>query len=92
MAAPHTPGPWSIAGSGYGLDVRCAAGNIVGMTRRFGQNPAEVEANARLVAAAPDLLAALREALRFTPDVGVAAARAVSNAQAAIAKAEGAGR
>lgn len=89
MAAPHTPGPWSIAGSGYGLDVRCAAGNIVGMTRRFGQNPAEVEANARLVAAAPDLLAALEYVMSAH---GEQLTDALEAARAAIAAAKGAGR
>ena len=59
MSAKHTPGPW-VAGTKsvtapetedrLGIDVRLYSGNA-------GDNLA----NARLIAAAPDMLAALRE-------------------------------
>lgn len=94
MGTKHTPGPWRyckengspttgqhmIAGGkpGYLAEVRdCGSG--------------DVEANARLIAAAPELL----EALEFL--VGCVShgytnddAKAISNARAAIAKATGA--
>lgn len=71
----HTPGPW-IVHEGYEIDVRsanpadlaeapiyyCIAENIGGHVR--GKNfddYREVHANARLIAAAPDLLAALED-------------------------------
>lgn len=58
---PHTPGPWSMrdetervfAEDGWGLVADC------GQSVRAG----EIEANARLIAAAPELLAAAEYAL-----------------------------
>lgn len=64
MNTPHTPGPWVVRHltgfpimiatqpdfDGFGVPVAdCSKRNL----------PAEAEANARLIAAAPDLLAAL---------------------------------
>ena len=68
MAAKHTPGPWFIFGNGHcvggaNTDPTTLAEHptagiaMCGMARR---EPAECEANARLIAAAPDLLAALQ--------------------------------
>ena len=55
--ATHTPGPWSIDGTAAtdNLDVISPNGRI---TMLDGDN---TEANARLISAAPDLLALLRE-------------------------------
>lgn len=60
MNAKHTPGPWSEFGPGnpqvYGGDpVR----RIAVLDRQTGASMDECYANARLIAAAPELLAAL---------------------------------
>src|SRR3990167_2358217 len=54
----HTPGPWTHEGQGYiKSESADAAGSRVCIIQR------NVEANARLIAAAPDLLEALRSIL-----------------------------
>jgi hypothetical protein len=60
-AAAHTPGPWSTGGH----DIKAQYGNIlVGcvfhMLQEGGSQDKEAIANARLIAAAPDMLAALK--------------------------------
>ena len=92
MSEQHTPGPWtfdneiefictdaSLHGEWYG-DWAVARVNII---------RAEAKANARLIAAAPDLLEALRELLAACKDASFASDPfdAVPNARAAIAKA-----
>ena len=81
----HTPGPWERWGRASPSQVISAGDCFVAQT--LGGND---EANARLIAAAPDLLEALREAADYTrhPDYDwpVEFSRRVS---AAIAKAEG---
>lgn len=89
----HTPGPWirgvgdegtcSVYASFRGMRV------VVAATENFRLPIAEQKANARLIAAAPELLAALKAlrqngtlAQRMTP------ADALALADAAIAKAE----
>lgn len=63
----HTPGPWYR--DGYTDDVvgsaiiRDATGFQVALTRHWGIN--ETEANARLIAAAPDLLEACRALVAY---------------------------
>jgi len=78
----HTPGPWSIRQESVwsvGTDHEMSA--LV-----YGCTDEEEEANAHLIAAAPDLLEALKE-LRdwYRENVGLPACKA----NAAIAKAEG---
>lgn len=63
--ASHTPGPWHL--SRYGNFIRHIQGdqtapNICAVDV-FGGPDGEREANARLIAAAPDLLAALKGAV-----------------------------
>jgi len=66
-AAQHTPGPWSISptsnpSSEFGIVA--IDGTIVSRLDYWhDEAEAESEANARLIAAAPELLAALRELL-----------------------------
>ncbi len=90
--ARHTPGPWRLAASGIdGHKVVAPDGrNICGMSNRISLSMAERHANARLVAAAPDLLAALRDLVPADfdrhPDDFMPVWHA---ARAAIAKAEG---
>lgn len=86
----HTPGPWThkaTAGDHDFLIYPEATGRDVALVRDFN------EANARLIAAAPDMLEALRQAWHFVHSFGPKPADStytiVENALAeAIAKAE----
>ena len=55
----HTPGPWSVSPDGWfviaGLDMICEMENFGG----------DEDGNARLIAAAPDMANACREAIAF---------------------------
>jgi hypothetical protein len=81
----HTPGPWKIA---------CESGDWFATLNDYAPIPA-TEANARLIAAAPDLLEALRDVIGWVPGGAAemwhtdAPTKAVERARAAIAKAEG---
>jgi hypothetical protein len=59
----HTPGPWqfgtSSEGSFYKKNIAGADGYHVALTS--SRDDSEVDANARLISAAPELLEALRE-------------------------------
>lgn len=97
--AKHTPGPWfvgKIPGKS-GKTIHCGALpngglNVIARTaRHLVQRNAK--ANARLIAAAPDLLEALEELLgiAFHPNVsGNVYVSSEDRARAAIAKAKGA--
>lgn len=67
MTTKHTPGPWTA--SNHGVTWRILAGEAGGFSRPIiartceAQTDAEAEANARLIAAAPELLAACETAL-----------------------------
>ena len=106
----HTSGPWQLIGSheSEGFDCYWIKAQPSPFLRGFTKDVATVtgpqggvaEANARLIAAAPDLLAALREAreaLHFhyvewdgEPEDAVPLQLARSRCDAAIAKATGA--
>ena len=97
----HTPGPWEVYGnSDEGLSVRSSAipGAVCFMAWIFQDTKGEGEANARLIAAAPDLLAALK-ALLTAPEIADCdpndkdeETNAIERlARATIAKAEGTG-
>jgi len=60
-AARHTPGPWEILG--FGHIYSATAINIASTRGSLVLELNEMEANARLIAAAPDLLEACKEAL-----------------------------
>ena len=94
----HTPGPWRVEqkvvrahvfAEHIGMDCHVAT--------CFGPNPASPDdieaialANARLIAAAPDLLAALEDAALALEETGGRwAVAAAGRARAAIAKAKG---
>lgn len=94
--AQHTPGPWAFTADMYGLDnmrvfgVNDATGNGIANCGYDGRG--ECKANARLIAAAPDLLAALdRVDAYLSPFDGEedAYAEIRSAIQQAIAKAKG---
>jgi len=100
MSAKFTPGPWVYAESGPGQKVttvaHCArfviglACSIPGGNYRDGNPCGDEEADARLIAAAPELLEALRAMTeRWEPDTEGADRRMWENARAAIAKATG---
>jgi hypothetical protein len=64
----HTPGPWQVGdgqGNGHRDYIYCddATGSAVATVelQYAPRNPLEQQANARLIAAAPDMLAALKK-------------------------------
>lgn len=71
MNAKHTPGPWKV-GKGINATVitsdekTCIAGMIDARRDTLGgASLADIEANARLIAAAPELLAACQYVVEF---------------------------
>ena len=76
MSAAPTPGPWALAGeAAHGAEVRgpsgisvawCGMASVHGDTGSHYIGAPEAAANARLIAAAPDLVKALRELLAET--------------------------
>ena len=82
----HTPGPWTASEHGAYADYNGNSTIILGDDLRIavvlGSDNEETNANARLIAAAPDLLEALEALLEG--DFNVA-----EKARAAIAKAKG---
>ena len=97
MGTKHTPGPWAvqdIKSDGTMVYRRICVGNTsvgsVGAYKLPKGREAEAEANARLIAAAPELLEAFKRARSFLERGGSGAPFAAANAlSAAIAKAEG---
>ena len=92
----HTPGPWTI--EEYGDDdspalvIHKDSESRVCFMATPGSHgdPSAIEADARLIAAAPDLLAALRAMTdRWEPDCSGQDRVMWENACSAIAKAEG---
>lgn len=80
----HTPGPWKVttwdktnAVDGFETVITDNRGHGLATFTQFGNN-AKVNANARLIAAAPELLQALQGFLyRYPNNVGSAQARAL---------------
>lgn len=88
----HTPGPWKIEGDPlshrwFWLSTANLPAPLFEMKAVVG-HPDEISANARLIAAAPELLEALNEAFDFLGGVDDAGAIRATIC-AAIAKAEG---
>jgi len=91
----HTPGPWKVEHRGYKYIVSKSRDGYItrDVCRMDGSTMAAFaqEANARLIAAAPELLEALKDALQLLEVYGGDFEEATRNqARAAIAKAEGA--
>lgn len=94
----HTPGPWSI-GDDNNATCEVIAGPVAIPLDRIGRSPDagseyiisrdEMSANARLIAAAPDLLAALERLERLSGSAMMTDDPAREWARAAIAKAKG---
>ena len=57
----HTPGPWRIAPDMHGIGNNLVAGVIDATGYAIANCGSSGNANARLIAAAPDLLAALQD-------------------------------
>lgn len=94
----HTPGPWFAVGGWVEVERDDIADICSCCPEDFGQehigrNYKEVMANARLIAAAPELLSALKEIVQSLADQDdegmIEHTLQMSNARAAIAKAEG---
>ena len=96
----HTPGPWKVTHPFIIRDELDAPCGIVASVRRFGDSevmqwiapsPASLEnvANARLIAAAPDLLAACRSMAACFSDEQLRCAGCYGLLMAAIARATG---
>lgn len=93
-AKEHTPGPWTVGEDSRGVwaDVDSVACRLLDI-RRTGGMACSYEANARLIAAAPELLDALRQ-WAAAEDYGDAEelANARRSRDRAIAAATGGGR
>lgn len=92
----HTPGPWRVSAAPLTPDVSTRwievysvdpCDDVASVT---GGNLKTAQANARLIAAAPDLLAALEEILRIHSQAGGSIPGIGRAAREAIAKAGGA--
>lgn len=64
---PHTPGPWTISPSGTCVGSE-ASGPVATICTGGEILPAEEQANARLIGAAPELLAALESVVALATD------------------------
>ena len=95
-----TPGPWKVSVDPRPVKTRCIVHEEPKGTRLFSRHVATVsihgpdvenEANAHLLAAAPDLLAACKQAVEFLDNGpgGTGIDAACVRVRAAIAKAEG---
>lgn len=91
MASQHTPGPWKVNSL---TRIEAADFGLVASIRGGLESP-ETHANARLIAAAPDMLGALKECvieisqLRNVRKLTTSEEVALDLARSAIAKAEG---
>lgn len=94
--AQHTPGPWIADNSRMLTSINAGNKKHIAMVNYFqcGKPEFDVcgeehEANARLIAAAPELLEAVNELMADAEDTGEFSYSAMSKARAAIAKAKG---
>lgn len=87
--AKHTPGPWAVVGANI---EQIEEGVEIATVSEYRTMTPRQAANARLIAAAPDLLAALQSALNQLSALSFADDRIVytrERARAAIARATG---
>ena len=97
MMTKHTPGPWVVKSARSGFYVESQFDVIVDSLDECGRYGAiDNEANARLIAAAPELLKALKALIEnvgscicYDQSEGECLAKAWKMAAVAIAKAEG---
>ena len=92
MSAAHTPGPWFAQYDDNGFYEIGSEASSLRLAFTYGEGETD-EANARLIAAAPELLAALKLYVlqdEFATDYGYGVGgEAKKTAEAAIAKATG---
>lgn len=89
----HTPGPWVIddasllfdGSTSHGPEIHICSDVAEAVIARIGGDVQDPQSNARLIAAAPDLLAALEAGIGFYP----VPSEQRTAALAAIAKARG---
>lgn len=84
----HTPAPWAVGTLGNDIGVLAASDEPFCRLFTSEETYDEALANARLIAAAPDLLSALKEALYAVTEIDNAH-KSLRRIRAAIAKAEG---
>ena len=96
MSTQHTPGPWAMPDSGQGRISKVGAnGGWDGLIATadcgdYARSKVEGLANARLIAAAPELLEALKDMLDNHEDACTGYGEgAADKARAALAKATG---
>ena len=82
----HTPGPWMVAETRHKFDtlIRDRDNDPVASTNFAGYSPKTAAANARLIAAAPLMLAALKKVERLFQSpafIGVISEASVSDVQ-----------
>lgn len=93
--ASHTPGPWFVSEFAGALIVRADLGDgesvdVAALMDEGSTEDVTIEANARLIAAAPELLDALRRSLWLIEvEHKLDGQHITRDARAAIAKAEG---
>ena len=68
----HTPGPWIYSGKGYICGGECCVADTETYSATKKLSPPQRAANARLIAAAPDLLKALTDLMDQLECVGIA--------------------
>jgi hypothetical protein len=90
-AAKHTPGPWTVFDQYADTEIRSPSGCIAALAPWGLHGRDAVRANARLIAAAPELLSLLEDAVASFADSveGGEADGWVMACRAAIAKATG---
>lgn len=99
MKTQHTPGPWVAVDLPTAVAIKSHMGNVANIQR--GSMRDRQQANARLIASAPDLLDALKDLAQsivwkefgecrgFTEEMPLPIITAVEKARAAISKATG---
>ncbi|MEN9885514.1 MAG: hypothetical protein RL758_92 [Pseudomonadota bacterium] len=73
MSAAHTPGPWYVSKEFDGTSIKAGMFHVTHTIKACGFHEPEVDkavtqANARLIAAAPDLLEALKKMVDIASD------------------------
>ena len=95
--AKHTPGPWKLNRNAHGWYLKTKCGCVLGGINRFpdtAELASQCEPNARLIAASPDMLDALKASRAILASIlgtdaeSIIIAEQVAIIDAAIAKAE----
>ena len=92
MESKHTPGPWKVANNSRSVlagpvKINQQAGPAAQCAAVEAKNEFTLRANARLIAAAPEMLEALTELVEWSKTSNGTSKQVVDKAKAAIAKA-----